>query len=417
MYWWKDFDAGEVDEEFAQIADYGFDLVRFFLLWEDFQPEPQTVDWSQLHNLETVMEMADKHHLRAMPTLFNGNMSGIMWFPSWAFSNEAQEGDVLQISQGEYVHKRLHSPFADPSMLHAEALLAESAAEMIGGHPALHSWDLANEIDQASLPGDPESAWLWAHCVSEAIRSVSEEDLITYGAHSLSLTTRGLTMPALAPCLDYLSMHSYPMYSEIARGPLDTELVPFMTSLTEHLGAKPTLMQEFGLCTSPAGEPSQTIEDTFLGKRRQQLMVSEEEAADYYATVLDRLWETGAMGAMAWDYADYPEALWEKPPLDLAKRERSFGVFRANHSAKPAAEVLKRFSEDVKTGEIQRRLGVCGSKAVHFDVTPEGYYQTPEDSFRESYATYLERIESQESHDKAAPDSALSSPAARDEES
>ena len=40
MYWWADFDAGEVREEFAMIRDLGLTHVRFFLLWESFQPSP-----------------------------------------------------------------------------------------------------------------------------------------------------------------------------------------------------------------------------------------------------------------------------------------------------------------------------------------------------------------------------------------
>ena len=35
MYWWSNFDAAEVREEFAIIKDLGMSLVRIFLLWED----------------------------------------------------------------------------------------------------------------------------------------------------------------------------------------------------------------------------------------------------------------------------------------------------------------------------------------------------------------------------------------------
>ena len=40
MYWWSDFDAGEVREEFAIIKEIGLNVVRMFLLWDDFQPDP-----------------------------------------------------------------------------------------------------------------------------------------------------------------------------------------------------------------------------------------------------------------------------------------------------------------------------------------------------------------------------------------
>lgn len=43
MAWWADFDAGEVWEEFSLIGELGLDLVRIFLLWDDWQPEPDKV--------------------------------------------------------------------------------------------------------------------------------------------------------------------------------------------------------------------------------------------------------------------------------------------------------------------------------------------------------------------------------------
>lgn len=38
MYWWKDFDEGEVREEFREIQKLNLDLLRIFLDWEEFQP-------------------------------------------------------------------------------------------------------------------------------------------------------------------------------------------------------------------------------------------------------------------------------------------------------------------------------------------------------------------------------------------
>jgi endo-1,4-beta-mannosidase len=43
MYWWRDFDAGEVEEEFSLVQELGLSVVRIFLLWEDFG-EPGKID-------------------------------------------------------------------------------------------------------------------------------------------------------------------------------------------------------------------------------------------------------------------------------------------------------------------------------------------------------------------------------------
>lgn len=393
MYWWKSFDPAEVREEFAQIAALGAHLVRFFLLWEDFQPTPDLVDSVQLNNLVRVMDAAAEHGLKAVPTLLVGNMSGVMWLPSWAFSDAPQRTPVLQISGGAYVHRQARSPFDDQGMLHAQDILAEAVAGVTADHPALHSWDLANEIDQVCAPSTPQAAWVWARLLTQSIQSVSGDILVTYGAHPLSLTTRGITVPSVSDSLDYLAMHGYPMYSDVARGPLDTEFVPFVTALTAQLGSMPVMMQEFGLCTAPPGEDSHWIEDTFLGKTKPQFMASEEDAAAYYAAVLDRLWQIGAMGALAWNYADYAPELWDKPPLDRARRERTFGLVRADMSLKPAADVFHRFSQELASGTLEKRLGPYGGERPVLPAYPEQYYEQPATAFAEAYASYLEARE------------------------
>ena len=51
MAMWKHLDATGVAEDFGQISEAGFDCVRIFLLWEDFQPEPETVSIDRLDDL------------------------------------------------------------------------------------------------------------------------------------------------------------------------------------------------------------------------------------------------------------------------------------------------------------------------------------------------------------------------------
>jgi len=51
----------------------------------------------------------------------------------------------------------------------------------------------------------------------------------------------------------------------------------------------------------------------------------------------------GCVGAMLWCYSDYDPALWKSPPFDLAVHERSFGLWRADGSPKPAVDVVAAF--------------------------------------------------------------------------
>jgi len=73
-------------------------------------------------------------------------------------------------------------------------------------------------------------------------------------------------------------------------------------------------------------------------------LVEEQVAAAYTERALAALREAGCAGAMLWCYADYVPAIWGKPPLDAAVHERSFGLWRADGSPKPAVAVVEAFA-------------------------------------------------------------------------
>ncbi|MFN2418162.1 MAG: hypothetical protein ABR593_04470, partial [Candidatus Limnocylindria bacterium] len=69
----------------------------------------------------------------------------------------------------------------------------------------------------------------------------------------------------------------------------------------------------------------------------------EDRVARYASAVLQRLWRMGAVGASWWCFTDYPDDLRQLPPFDHAPHELHFGLFRADGSAKPVADVWRRF--------------------------------------------------------------------------
>src|SRR5207249_11490693 len=64
---WSQFDPREVAEDFARIESLGLRLVRIFVFWPDFQPEPDRVDEAQLENLRAGFELAWEQHLLLIP--------------------------------------------------------------------------------------------------------------------------------------------------------------------------------------------------------------------------------------------------------------------------------------------------------------------------------------------------------------
>jgi hypothetical protein len=295
-------------------------------------------------------------------------MSGAMWWPAW-------------------LREPRPSLFADPSLLRSQALLVESCARALAGAPSIRAFDLSNELDDAQRLPSRDAGWLWTALLAAAVRRAAPGVPVQFGSHLPSLSTdTHMRIDDLASILDEDCMHAYPLYCDVAKGFLDPELVPFSCVLTAGLantGRRP-LMHEFGLCTAAKGCKGTLIEDEFLGQKLPQYLASEEEAAEYYERVLERLAATGAAGAYAWCYADYDPRLFGRAPFDRAVRERSFGLIRADGSEKPAAPVLRRFAarlarDEISLGEVPKLL----------DVSCDAYYDAPAAHFRRLYELWL----------------------------
>src|SRR5689334_23521935 len=130
MYWWSNFDAGEVREEFSVIRVLGLNVVRIFLLWDDFQPDPNSVSKEALDNLVTVADIAAENNLGLDVTFFTGHMSGPNWSPRWLLGGELPPAahpwirDV--VSQGKKTDKGYRNMFHDEMALKAARLLLKA---------------------------------------------------------------------------------------------------------------------------------------------------------------------------------------------------------------------------------------------------------------------------------------------------
>lgn len=372
MYMWRELDLGEVGDELAQIADIGFDTVRLFALTQDFLPGPMSVDVSMVDRLVGVASVARDAGLRVVPTLIVLNMSGRIWWPDWMLDAEGRPAHL----------------FSDPATLEAQTRLVHTCADALAGDDAIRAFDIANEIDGAQRPASREAARAWLRLLADEIRGAAPGRPIRIGAHMPSLTGGDhMRIDDLAEFLDEDVMHAYPLYCPAARSYLDPELVPFACALTAGLAGRGRgpIAQEFGCCTAPPGGGGYELTDDFLGEPRTQYLASEEEAGAYYEAVLERLPETGAAGAYAWCYGDYDPTLFDRPPLDTAVRERTFGIVRADGSEKPAARVVRELRKRRDAGEIAR-----GSVPPVLDVTTDEYYGDPEAHFERLYRRWLE---------------------------
>lgn len=357
MSWWSKFDLAEVEADFGRIAACGLDSVRMFLTWEDFQPAPDRVDRWMLARLVEVADLAGGLGLALIPTLFTGHMSGVNWIPTWALGGSSRDPRFRVVSGGRVVDTGLRNWYTDSAVGDAQVLFAAEAAAALAGHEAVWAWDLGNENSNCVIPPTRSAARAWLARLSSAIRSADATALVTVGLHMEDLEEdRRLGPPEASEACDLLSMHGYPIYARWADGPTDHQVLPFLARVTHWLGQGGDLVfSEFGL-------PSLVVED--------------DAGAAYTARALEGLRRAGCLGALLWCYSDYDPALWESPPFDLAPHERSFGLWRADGSPKPAVAAIAAF------------VGAARCTAAHADA----WIDIDRDEFRLDPRAQLPRL-------------------------
>ena len=392
MYWWSDFDEGEVREEFSIIREIGLNVVRLFLLWDDFQPEPNSVSKEAVTNLVKVADIATENNLGLDVTFFTGHMSGPNWSPRWLLGGDLPPSahqhwlrDV--VSAGKKTDQGYRNMFHDEMALNAERLLLKTVVSTLKDHPAIWMWNLGNEPDLFAWPNTSAEGAAWVKEMVGLIKSIDPNHPVTIGLHGDGLhRDNGLRIDKVYAHTDVAVMHSYPMYTPWARKPLDPDFVPFTCALTAALAGKPVLMEEFGGCTALPKEATYTMKWTETnGYEREQFMASEDDFAKFLSLTIPKLQDSGATGAMLWCYADYVPELWDLPPCQNARHERFFGLVRPDGSLKPHATVIQEFS---KTKPQVKPI----PDYAKFRVDPNEFYANPLPFLLDFYRQYLEGV-------------------------
>jgi endo-1,4-beta-mannosidase len=330
MYWWKDFDRAEVESEFAQIAALRLQVARIFLLWEDFQPAPDRVSDRALADLGVVLDVAQEAGLQVMPTFFTGHMSGINWWPVWALLDEEDPRGMLRMAGGEYTTRVGRDPYADPMMLDAETRLVSAVCERYGSHPAIYSWNFSNEPDLFAVPKEYTDSAAWNETLTATVRRYSSRP-VSAGMHLPTIAGyNGFRPDMLAPFEDFLSMHAYSIYYRETEqdDPMNSDVVPLASLVTEALGGKRVLFEEFGYASSEHGDVSEHKTVRRGAQESSQYFADDEAGGRYYRDVLEKLARCGSLGAFGWMFSDYVPSLWDKPPYDTHEHERFFGLTR-----------------------------------------------------------------------------------------
>ncbi|MDB5028961.1 MAG: putative Beta-galactosidase [Candidatus Eremiobacteraeota bacterium] len=395
MAMWRRFDAGEIREDFARIAAFGLDAVRFFLRWDDFQPHADTMDPEMLARLEAVVDIAAEAGLRTVPTLFCGHMSGVNWLPAWTLDPETPHGRFRTIVGGAESPYGIGDFYTGP-LLDAQLLFARAVGERLHAHPAVYAWDLGNEFSNLREPHDEYEAAEWSRRLTRALEETSGIP-VTAGTHGEDLTReRHIRLASLCAPYAFATMHGYPVYSGFSRSRLDPEVVPFLAYLAAGFSHKPVLFSEFGNPTCPPGKRS-PFERVALPDEPPNPTISpndpiyasyacltEYEMAEYCGEVLDRLHADGRLGGYWWCWADYADELRNEAPFDRAPHELSFGIVRSDGSEKPVAVALAAFARERRTVLQPHDIPV---------IADTYYYRTLPDSTKTLFGAFLRSVE------------------------
>ncbi len=377
MYWWQHFDKSALADDFERIQKTGLKTVRVFLLWEDFQPGARKVSTPCLDRLVAVAEKAAQRGLCVLPTFFTGHMCGLNWLPPWALWAREQELPIPVFSQRRVRSNLPRNFYEDPEILEAQVLLVREVAGALQGHPAVWAWDLGNSPSSVVTPPDNQRGSLWLRVMTEELRSRDETIPITLGMDERNLAGDGILRPQdVAEHLDFLSVQVTPFSSELSSGPMDALLPPFLTILTQWLGGKDVMCLGLGVPTEPVPRQERVHK-----KPGAELLVSEEAAARFFSSALERLRKAGTLGAVISFFSDFDPGLWEIPPLDEDVPGRHLGIYRRDRSPKDFEPILREL------GSLERRP-FPKEPPSWIDISREEYESDPKLHIRRLYGNY-----------------------------
>lgn len=352
---WKEWEPKEIKKEFEEARALGLNLMRINLFWEDFQPKVDVISEEAVNKFDELIHICKEVGMQIAPTFFIGHMSGENWDIPW------REGRDI---------------YSDSFMLKQEAKLVGYFAKKYCEEDSILFWDLSNEPDNYVKPKTRQDAWLWNYFLSGEIKRYDQKHPVTLGIHTSSLLEDNKMYPEdMAEGNDFLCMHAYPIYTDTCMDPVistrSTYMLPFVLKLTEGMGSKEVMLEEFGGTT---------------------LMMSDDIEGRYYKNVLYSLFANESLGAIAWCFGDFSQT--ERLPYNTSPFETEFGITKVNGLPKRAGLELKGFSAFVKQFEFQKLKHKKCDVAI---LIPDRYYNsyfvgsdyTAERNFRGLYNSFI----------------------------
>jgi endo-1,4-beta-mannosidase len=352
---WSRYDGDVVRSELRTLAEHGLNVTRSFCFWPDFVPEPERLDDEAVTRFGDFLDAHAELGLGTIPTVLVGHMSGENWDPAWRGGRDLYR-DVWLVGQ--------------------QAWLAAELARRFGDHPAVVGWLVSNEMPLYGGVASAEETTAWARILVQALRAGGAGQPVSLGDGAWGIETsgrdNGFSLRALAPLVDFVGPHVYPMEDDRVRQHLTAA---FACELASGFG-RPVVLEEFGVTSDFA---------------------SDDHAAEYYRQVLHTTLLAGATGWLAWNNCDY-DALRAEDPYRHHPFEMHFGLTDRDGRPKPQLRELASFSKLVQVLEADGWEPVKGEVAIvvpeHFEralpFTTEAYRSDIRDALRQAYVAARE---------------------------
>jgi hypothetical protein len=138
----------QLDIDFQQISDSGVEIIRWFVLCDgrsspefNVQGYPTTLEEDFYDDMDTLLDIAEKHHLFVVPVLFD-----FYWLGSAEIINGTQMGGhadtFYDVDKKDSLVENVILPIFDH----------------YGEHPSIYAWDIINEPEHAMT--NPDDSWI-----------------------------------------------------------------------------------------------------------------------------------------------------------------------------------------------------------------------------------------------------------------
>lgn len=301
--YWQLWDAEQIDADLGQMAARGFNTVRFFLFWADFEPVAGAYDPVMIERLTTFVAIAGRHKLACLPSLLTIWMNGQLFDLPW------RNGRDL---------------YADAEMIAREQAYVQQIAGALRSADHILAYDLGDEVIHVDFARaqalTPDAVVAWQHGLVDAIRSVAPDVLVLQANEASTITGTHAFRPEHSQSLDLMALHGYPVWTPFSIEAIASYkascYVPFLVQMARMDG--PVLLDELG---SYGGD--EAVAQGYLDATAHSALVN------------------GATGTLVWCWQDI---MTTARPYDVHPGERFVGLLDGAGRAKPALATFEAFA-------------------------------------------------------------------------